>query len=317
MQKEKILITGIAGFIGFHLAKKLNRQGHTVFGIDHFNSYYPVKWKFLRRDLLLQLGVETFYCDLTDQSQLHALIEKHKPTKIVHLAAQAGVRYSLENPNSYIQSNIIGFFHLLECIKEKKIPTVYASSSSVYGRNQSVPFQESDPTDHPTSLYAATKKSNEIFADAYHFLHQIPLIGLRFFTVIGPYGRPDMAYFSFAEKMLKNQSITLYQEGLLQRDFTDIEDITDGIIQALQFPVSSGLFNLGHHHPHTTLQLVESLERHLNRRAILKFEETPKTDVPITYAGLKQAQSILGYQPKISFEAAIETFSKWFLSISS
>jgi UDP-glucuronate 4-epimerase len=311
-QKEKILITGILGFIGFHTALKLSELGYDVLGIDNFNDYYDQRWKLLRLEELKKLPITIFPLDLADFVGLKNLIAKQAPDKIIHLAAQAGVRYSLENPDAYMQSNCLGFYHLLEAVKIKKIPILYASSSSVYGQNTKVPFSENDPTEKPMSLYAATKKSNELFAHSYHLLFGIPLIGLRFFTVYGPYGRPDMAYFSFTEKILKDEPIKVYQDGLLKRDFTYISDIVDGIISALRFPINHGIFNLGNHHPQSVNDLITLIEKNLGKKAIQCIEKAPLSDVPITYADLEKSQKILNFSPKISLEDGIKKFIVWY-----
>jgi UDP-glucuronate 4-epimerase len=313
-QKEKILITGILGFIGFHAAIRLQNKGHEIIGFDHVNDYYDIRYKFLRLDHLKALSIQVYYLDLIDFHSLKEFIQKEKPTKILHLAAQAGVRYSLENPNAYMQSNCIGFYHILEIAKEKKIPIVYASSSSVYGENQKVPFSETDLTENQLSLYAVTKKTNELFAHTYHHLFQIPLIGLRFFTVYGPYGRPDMAYFSFTQKILKKEPITVYNQGELKRDFTYIDDIVDGIESALSFPVPFGIFNLGNHQPIAVRELVEILESLLQEKAIIKDAPAPILDVPITYADIEKSGAILHYKPKTSLQVGLKQFVDWYLT---
>ena len=309
---EKILVTGILGFIGFHSAKKLKERNYDVIGFDNLNDYYDIKWKILRLKKLQELGIPIFFQDLKDLDSMKNCLEILRPDKILHLAAQAGVRYSLTNPDSYMQSNCLGFYNLLESVKSLKIPVVYASSSSVYGSNTKIPFSESDPTDSPMSLYAATKKSNEVFAQSYHENYQIPLIGLRFFTVYGPYGRPDMAYFSFAEKILNNQPITVYSKGMLKRDFTYIDDIVFGILRALEFPVRCGIFNLGNNTPCSVNELVAILEKNLQKKAVVIDQEAPSADVPITYADIEKSRSVLGYEPKVSLSDGIHQFVNWY-----
>lgn len=311
-KKETIFITGILGFIGFHTAIKLYEMGHTVLGIDNLNDYYDPRWKILRLEELKKNSIIIHNLDLTDFKGLKELIWQINPDKIIHLAAQAGVRYSLENPDAYMQSNCLGFYHLLEAVKSKKIPILYASSSSVYGQNTNVPFSENDPTEKPMSLYAATKKSNELFAHSYHLLFGIPLIGLRFFTVYGPYGRPDMAYFSFTEKILNDEPIKVYQEGNLKRDFTYISDIVDGIISALKFPIQHGIFNLGNRNPVSVNDLIFFIEKNLEKKAIRIDEKAPLSEVLITYADIEKSQKILNFSPKITLEDGIKKFIDWY-----
>jgi UDP-glucuronate 4-epimerase len=313
MKKERIFVTGNLGFIGYHASCKLKEMGALVLGVDNCNDYYDRKWKFLRLKNLQENKIACQAVDIADQASLKKAIEAFKPTKILHLAAQAGVRYSQENPKAYIRSNIEGSFNIFEIAKQTSTPVVYASSSSVYGQNQKIPFEESDPTDLPMSLYAMTKKSNELMAQTYHFLHQLPIIGLRFFTVYGPYGRPDMAYFSFAEKIMRKEPITVYDHGFLKRDFTYIDDIVDGIISALDFPVQSGVFNLGNHQPHSVNELVAYLEKYLAIKAIIHYQKAPKVDVQTTYASIEKSQKILNFSPKISLEEGIKRFSSWYL----
>ena len=314
MKKETILVTGILGFIGFHVAMKLHELGYQVIGFDNLNNYYPIKWKLLRLKQLRKYSITCLYQDLKDFSSLSELIEVLHPDKIVHLAAQAGVRYSLENPSSYMESNCLGFYHLLEAVKHKRIPIVYASSSSVYGGNTKIPFSEEDSTDLPRSLYAATKKSNELMAKSYHHLFNIPLIGLRFFTVYGPYGRPDMAYFFFTDKIFNNQPITLFNQGTLQRDFTYIDDIVDGVIQAMNFPVYEGIFNLGNHQPTSTHRLVEIIEKKLSKKGIIHHEMAPNTEVLMTFADIEKSKKILRFEPKTCLEKGMDHFIDWYLN---
>lgn len=313
MKKERIFITGSLGFIGFHASIRLKQMQATVLGVDNCNNYYDRKWKFIRLQELKKNLIPVSPLDITDSKALEKVFLDFQPTKILHLAAQAGVRYSQENPKAYLKSNIEGTFNLFELAKRTSTPIVFASSSSVYGQNKKIPFSETDPTDHPMSLYAMTKKSNELMAETYHFLHQINTIGLRFFTVFGPYGRPDMAYFSFAEKILKEESITVFDKGELQRDFTYIDDIVDGIVSALKFPVANGIFNLGHHQPHSVNELIFYLEKHLNKKAIISYLPAPKVDVKTTFACLEKSSKILNFQPQISFEEGIKRFCQWYL----
>lgn len=315
MQKKRVFITGIAGFIGFHLAKTLLEQGHDIIGIDNFNSYYDVKLKEKREKILVSLGVQVIHGDICDQTYLEKLFALHCPTHLVHLAAQAGVRYSLENPNSYIQSNIIGFFNLLEILKSSPIPFIYASSSSIYGKNANIPFSEIDKADMPTSLYGATKKSNELLAHSYHHLYQIPMTGLRFFTVYGPYGRPDMAYFTFADKILKDEEIIVYGDGTLQRDFTYIDDIVQGIIASIDHTNDQfQIYNLGNNQPQTVNHLIACLEENIGKKAKIKFQPAPKTDCIITYANIEKAKADLGFHPSTTLKEGISKFIAWHTS---
>ena len=312
MHKEKILITGILGFIGFHAAKKLCYLGYTVVGIDNLNDYYDQRLKVLRLEVLKKLNIDINFLDISDEKSLTSFISINKPKKILHLAAQAGVRYSFENPTAYIKSNISGFFNLLEAVKNFATPIVYASSSSVYGGNAKIPFCENDMTDSPLNLYAATKKSNELFAHSYHHLYNIPLIGLRFFTVYGPYGRPDMAYFSFTKKILDSIPIQVFSNGQLKRDFTYIDDIIDGITTALSFPVDYGIFNLGNHEPVKVKDMISLLEIKLGKKAIVEEVKTPSTEVEVTFADIKKSHEILGYVPKTSLSIGLDNFIDWY-----
>lgn len=312
MSNKRICITGSLGFIGFHVMKKLHQQGAAVYGLDNCNDYYDRRWKFLRLKALQRDQIETSPQDILDFSTLRTKIQAFKPTAILHLAAQAGVRYSMENPSSYLRANIDGTFHIFEIAKEFQIPVVFASSSSVYGQNQKTPFEETDSTQSPTNFYAMTKQTCELMASTYHFLYQIPIIGLRFFTVYGPYGRPDMAYFNFAEKMIQHQPILLFNGGALKRDFTYIDDIVDGIISALGFPVSHGVFNLGHHHPHAVHELVSLLEKHLGIKAMIEHGSAPLTDVKETFASIEKSGQILGFQPRICLDEGIKRFCNWY-----
>ncbi len=315
MQQKRIFITGILGFIGFHTATALQKEGKNVTGIDNCNDYYDRRWKFLRFLELKKAGITVQIIDIAQLEHLKNAIDEFNPDQIIHLAAQAGVRYSLENPSSYINSNCIGFYNLLECIKIKKTALIYASSSSVYGLNKKIPFSENDITDHPMSLYAATKKSNELFAHSYHLNYQIPMIGLRFFTVFGPFGRPDMAYFFFTEKILEEKPITLFNNGALKRDFTFIDDIILGIKGAMQFPVNYGIFNLGNHHPRSVKELVNHIESRVGKKAIVENLKAPSSEVDITFADISKSQALLNYHPQTQFEKGLDLFIDWYLGI--
>lgn len=311
---KKILVTGAAGFIGMHLALALQRRGDSVIGYDNFNSYYSVELKKERSAILQQHGIKTLSADICDSFALTSCIDKNSITHVVHLAAQAGVRHSLLHPEEYVASNLSGFVHLLEVLKARpSIRCVFASSSSVYGLNTHVPFAETDPTDRPASFYGATKKSNELIAHAYHHTFNIPLVGLRFFTVYGPWGRPDMAYFSFARAICNEEPITLYGNGEVQRDFTYIDDIIQGILSALDHSISFDIINLGNNKPETVNRLVDILESLLNKKAIRRFAPLPAGDVPITYANLAKSEQLLNYRPRTDLETGLRHFTNWYV----
>lgn len=310
---KRVFITGTAGFIGFHTALALKQNQHEVLGFDNFNDYYSVALKRERAARLKDRGIETLEADLVDQEALKQALEQFKPTHVIHLAAQAGVRYSLKNPDAYIQSNIIGFTNLLELLKKTpEVPLIYASSSSVYGDTEQVPFSEQNPTDTPINLYGATKKANELMAYAYHSLYKNRMIGLRFFTVYGPWGRPDMAYFLFAEKIQKGLPITVYQGEKIQRDFTYIDDIVDGILKALDCKLSYEVFNLGNNQPVKLNTFIENLEEVLGKKALKDYRPRALGDMEKTYADLTKSQSLLGYAPKVDLKAGLSHFARWF-----
>ncbi len=311
-----ILITGISGFIGYHTALRLKKLGASVIGIDACIPYYDIRLKDARNTQLAKNGITVIQDRIENESLLRTIIEKEQVSHIVHLAAQAGVRHSLVEPWSYLKSNIDGFLSVLEATRHinPKIRTVWASSSSVYGLNTKVPFSEEDITDAPANLYGATKKSNELMAFSYHHLFNLPLIGLRFFTVYGPWGRPDMAYYSFAEKIMQKQKIVLFGKEELQRDFTYIDDIVDGIIQALFSTISFGTYNLGGSNPESVLSLVHHLENSLQRKADIEFQERPKGDIKVTYADIHKAETDFGFSPKVPLKEGIEWFCSWFLN---
>jgi UDP-glucuronate 4-epimerase len=341
---KKILVTGAAGFIGFHLIQRLLSLGVHVIGIDNLNDYYEVSLKNAR---LKECGIDlrivneigeakstlypkyTFYKkDLTEKNALTHLFENERFNVVVNLAAQAGVRYSIENPDAYIHSNIIGFMNILECCRSFPIEhLVYASSSSVYGLNTKVPFSVDDNVDHPISLYAATKKSNELMAHTYSHLFNMPTTGLRFFTVYGPWGRPDMAYYSFSNNILSNKSITVYNEGVMMRDFTYISDIIDGIVGAmLSIPQKSNdwegvsnsstapyrILNLGNNKPVGLLDFIKTLETALGTKANLQFAELQDGDVLETWADIDVAKTAIGYNPKVEIKEGLTVFAQWF-----
>ncbi|CAI8872922.1 SDR family NAD(P)-dependent oxidoreductase [Priestia megaterium] len=329
------LITGAAGFIGYFLSKKLLEQGCTVIGIDNVNDYYDVKLKHTRLEQLKPYDKFTFLkIDISDKEALTNAFKDYKPEIVVNLAAQAGVRYSIENPSVYMQSNVIGFYNILEACRHYPVDhLVYASSSSVYGSNKKVPFEETDFVDHPVSLYAATKKSNELMAHTYSHLYNIPATGLRFFTVYGPLGRPDMAYFGFANKYFANEPIQIYNNGDferdLYRDFTYIDDIVEGIERLLPNPsvgennVSHKVFNIGNNNPEKLMTFIETLEKCLSKalgREVLfekMFEPIKPGDVPATYASTDLLKNAVGFKPETSIEEGLQKFSDWYVEYYS
>lgn len=310
----RVFITGIAGFIGFHVAQTLLAQNVKVFGIDNFNSYYDPRLKRKRAQLLLDQAVEIKELDLNDPALLEE-VQRFEPTHFLHLAAQAGVRYSLSNPQAYVQSNIEGFLRVVEILKEYSIPLVYASSSSVYGLNAALPFSIQDRTDQQASFYGMTKKANELMAATYSHLHGLKAVGLRFFTVYGPWGRPDMALFGFTQAILENRPIDLYNYGAMQRDFTYIDDIVAGTIAALHYTGKQTLFNLGNHSPVTLLHFVEILEEALGKKAIRNLLPLQTGDMLATYADITESQRELNFNPSISLEEGVSRFVSWYKQI--
>lgn len=311
-EKKRVFITGAAGFIGFHMARYLHRRGDAVLGFDNFNSYYDPLLKRARAAELAKEGIAVVEGDCSDSVQLQKSIEEYNATHILHLAAQAGVRYSLQNPHVYLQSNIEGFLNMLEiCRRHPHIPLIYASSSSVYGLNKKIPFSVEDRTDHQASLYGVTKKTNELMAHTYHHLFGISTTGLRFFTVYGPWGRPDMAYFSFTQKILEGQSIEIYNHGNMKRDFTYIDDIVEGTAAALDKALPHAVFNLGHHHPEELMHLIALLEKGLGKKAQKKMLPMQAGDVVSTYADIAESAQQLGFVPKITLEEGIARFIEW------
>lgn len=312
---KRVLVTGAAGFIGYHLCNALLDSASTVLGIDNFNDYYSVQLKLDRAQALKEKGLDILNIDLTDQITLRQVIENFQPTHVVNLAAQAGVRYSLQNPHAYIQSNIVGFTNLLEILKDyPHIVTLYASSSSVYGDNQKIPFAENDITDHPKNLYGATKKANELLAYAYHSLYNIRFIGMRFFTVYGPWGRPDMAYYLFAQSILEGHPINVFEGQNIQRDFTYIDDIIVGITAALDCPLKYEIFNFGNNQPVLLNDFIQCLEEILGKKAIKNFQPQAKGDMKITCADITQSRQVLGYSPSTQLQEGLTKFAQWFVA---
>lgn len=313
MAKKRIFITGAAGFIGFHMACYLHQRGDDVLGYDNFNAYYDPQLKRDRAAHLAKQGIAVWEGDLKDRLTLQQAIEHHQATHILHLAAQAGVRYSLQTPQTYLQSNLEGFLNVLEiCRLYPNTPLIYASSSSVYGLNKKVPFAVDDRTDQQANFYGVTKKTNELMAQNYHYLFGIPVTGLRFFTVYGPWGRPDMAYFSFTQAILENRPIEIYNHGHMQRDFTYIEDIVAGTAAALDHSLPNAIFNLGHHHPEDLLHLIALLEKELGRKAQKILLPMQPGDVVSTYADITESRAQLGFLPKVSLEEGIVHFIRWY-----
>lgn len=316
------LVTGAAGFIGFFLSKALLDKGEQVIGLDNLNDYYEVSLKESRLVVLKKYENFQFYrADLADKEAVFAIFKQHLPAVVVNLAAQAGVRYSIENPDAYISSNIEGFFHILEACRHYPVEhLVFASSSSVYGGNKKVPFSTEDQVDKPVSLYAATKKSNELMAYAYSKLYGIPLTGLRFFTVYGPMGRPDMAYFKFAKKIMAGEPIQIYNHGDMRRDFTYIDDIVAGIEKILCHPPGKDengaaykIYNIGNNKPEKLMDYISVLERCLGKEAKKEFLPMQPGDVYETYADVTDLMRDFDFKPSTTIEEGLSRFAEWFL----
>tara|TARA_B110000003_G_scaffold144724_1_gene145805 strand:+ start:341 stop:1300 length:960 start_codon:yes stop_codon:yes gene_type:complete len=313
--KEKILVTGCAGFIGMHLSKALLDQNYRVIGVDNLNHYYDVNLKLKRLSLLQKNRSFTFVkTDISNKEVLDDVFKKHKPQKVVNLAAQAGVRYSLVNPHAYTESNILGFMNILECCRHNHVEgLIYASSSSVYGSNKKIPFSESDNVDSPISIYAASKKSNELMAYSYNHLFGIRSTGLRFFTVYGPWGRPDMAMYIFASKILNNEPIQVFNHGNMHRDFTYIADIINGILSSIKNNHNCEIFNLGNNKSENLMDVVSLIESKIGKKAIIEFEAIQDGDVEKTYADIDKAKSKLGFKPITNVKDGIGYFIDWYL----
>lgn len=333
---RNILITGAAGFIGAFLAKRLLEMGEKVIGIDNLNAYYDVRIKQERLNMLSGYSNFIFYkANIADKKEVNRVFEDHKPEVVVNLAAQAGVRYSIENPDVYIESNIVGFFNMLEACRNNPVKhLVYASSSSVYGANKKIPFSTEDKVDNPVSLYAATKKSNELMAHCYSKLYNIPSTGLRFFTVYGPMGRPDMAYFGFTNKLIDGKKIQIFNYGNCKRDFTYVDDIVEGVIRVMNKPPKQevgedglpippyAIYNIGNNNPENLLDFVDILQQELVRAKVLPKEfdfEAHKElvpmqqgDVPVTYADVSALERDFGYRPKTSLREGLRKFVEWY-----
>ena len=328
-----VLVTGAAGFIGYHLSKRLLEAGHEVIGADNINDYYSPDLKFAR---LNELGIARvdaeideipcfsevypnfiFYrVDISNATALDGVFKKHTIDKVCHLAAQAGVRYSIENPSVYIQSNLVGFGNILEAVRHAGIDhLIYASSSSVYAESKEVPFSTDQKVDHPISLYAATKKANELMAHTYSHLYNISTTGLRFFTVYGPYGRPDMAYYLFTKAILKNEPIKVFNNGEMRRDFTYIDDIVEGLVRIIESPAKENykIYNIGNHKSEQLGDFIAILEKHLGKTARKEFLPMQPGDVSQTYAEVSDLIEDYGYAPNTSIDEGLKRFVQWYL----
>lgn len=318
---KKILITGAAGFIGYHLAKRLLSLGVQVAGLDNMNAYYDVQ---LKKDRLARLELYPAFSftqgDLADGETVNRIFEEFRPDIVVNLAAQAGVRYSIDHPREYIDSNIIGFFNILEaCRHYEPEHLLFASSSSVYGNQKKTPFATTDNVDHPISLYAATKKSDELMAYTYCHLYGIPATGLRFFTVYGPFGRPDMAYFKFTNKIMKREPITIFNQGDMYRDFTYVDDIVTGIQNMLCCPPKPNgegdrykIYNIGNNHPEKLMTFIETLEKALGKTAEKEYLPMQPGDVYQTYADVSELEKDFGFRPSTSIAEGLGKFARWY-----
>tara|TARA_B100001115_G_C15837218_1_gene418857 strand:- start:1608 stop:2570 length:963 start_codon:yes stop_codon:yes gene_type:complete len=314
MSTDKILVTGCSGFIGMHLCENLLRDGTQVFGIDNMNDYYDVTLKKSRlKNLLKYNNFEFEKVDISNLDELMLSFKKFKPTKVVNLAAQAGVRYSLKNPHAYIQSNIAGFMNILECCRKYNVKgLIYASSSSVYGGNKKIPFSVYDEVNKPISIYAASKKSNELMAYTYNHLFGLNSTGLRFFTVYGPWGRPDMAMFIFLKKIHNNEEIRVFNHGDMKRDFTYIDDIISGIKSAIKKNYSYEIFNLGNSSSENLMDMISAIEKYLKKKAKIKYLDMQLGDVEKTFADIKHSKLKLGYNPKTSMNDGITKLIDWY-----
>tara|TARA_Y100001958_G_C21222973_1_gene548319 strand:+ start:843 stop:1805 length:963 start_codon:yes stop_codon:yes gene_type:complete len=312
----KILVTGSSGFIGYHLTKSLLHDGNIVCGLDSMNNYYDIKLKRERlKNLTKYDGFNFSELNLADGIGLEKKFKTFSPEIVVNLAAQAGVRHSIHNPMDYLDSNLVAFMNVLDICKKLEVKgLIYASSSSVYGGNTKIPFDVSDKTDNPLSLYAATKKSNELLANSYNRVHNLNVTGLRFFTVYGPWGRPDMAYFSFTRNIIKNIPIDVFNEGRMQRDFTYIDDIILGIKSAINKNYSCEIFNLGNNQPVELMKFISILENEIGKKAKINYQPMQTGDVKTTYANIDHSIKKLDYKPKTSIEDGLKNFIGWYKS---
>jgi UDP-glucuronate 4-epimerase len=310
-----IVVTGAAGFIGFHVANRLCAMGKEVVGIDNIGDYYDPSLKRARLALLMKHDSFHFHeNDICDHDRMTTLFERYKVSKVCHLAAQAGVRYSLENPFAYQKSNNEGFLSVIECARRHGVENfVYASSSSVYGANMKLPFSESDRVDEPVSLYAATKRANELTAHCYHHLFHLPCSGLRFFTVYGPWGRPDMALFMFTKAILEGAPIDVFNNGNMRRNFTYIDDIVQGVLQVLDTPVPYEIYNIGNSRAETLLDFIRQIEKNCEKKAAMRFLPMQAGDVVATVADIGKIEK-LGYRPLTNIAEGIQKFVEWYES---
>jgi len=313
---KKILVTGAAGFIGYHLSNSLLIDGYEVLGIDNVNDYYDPNLKWARLDTLKKYSNFQFErINIADKDTLTAAFTNFKPQKVVNLAAQAGVRYSLTNPYAYMDSNIIGFLNIIELCRHNDVEgLIYASSSSVYGANSKMPFSVEDRVDQPISLYAATKKANELIAHSYSHLYGLHTTGLRFFTVYGPWGRPDMAMFIFVQKILAGSPIPIFNHGNMKRDFTYIDDIVTGTRSAIKKNYMCEVFNLGNHRSEELMYVVSLLENQLGRKAKINYQPIQPGDVPESFAEIDKSKKMLGFLPQTDIKSGIPLFIKWYNS---
>ena len=311
---DRILVTGSCGFIGMSLIKKLLKNGHEVLGLDNMNSYYDVKLKKGRlNELSNNKSFEFRNVDIRNYDDLFSSFKNFEPDKVVNLAAQVGVRYSLQNPHAYLTSNLNGFLNILECSRHHNTKgLIYASSSSVYGGNKKSPFSVKHRVDNPISIYAATKKSNELMANVYSHLYDLNTTGLRFFTVYGPWGRPDMAMYIFTKKIINNEPIPIYNFGKMKRDFTFIDDIVNGIISSIELNYSCEVFNLGNNKTEELMKVVGILERCLKKKAKVDFQPIQAGDVQETFSDIKYTQEKLSYKPSIDISKGIPLFISWY-----
>lgn len=327
MTKSKtILITGCAGFIGFHLSKQLLSKNNIVIGVDNLNSYYEVNLKQARLKLLKEYKNFTFeLCSIEDKEAMEKIFLQGQIDIVINLAAQAGVRYSIENPYTFIESNVVGFLNILECCRNYKIDhLIYASSSSVYGANTKIPFSTKDNVDYPVSLYAASKRANELIAQTYSHLYDMPITGLRFFTVYGPWGRPDMSYYKFTNALMNGEKIQVFNFGHMKRDFTYIDDIVEGIVrlidkkpERIQVPAIAStaphkVYNIGNNQPEELMDFISVIEEKIGKKAIKEFLPMQPGDVHVTYADVEDLENEIGFKPKTNINEGIEKFVDWY-----
>lgn len=329
---KNVLVTGAAGFIGFHVCSRLLRDGHQVVGLDNFSDYYDPQLKYARLQTIQNHPAFTFQrADLADRNTISEIFQNTSPSHVINLGAQAGVRYSITNPYPYIESNIVGFLNVLEGCRQNKVEhLVFASSSSVYGANTHMPFSTRDNVDHPVSLYAATKKANELMAHSYSHLYRLPCTGLRLFTVYGPWGRPDMSYFIFTKAILEGRPIDVFNQGNMQRDFTYVDDIVAGIVTVMNHtpkadpdwnsdsptPESSyapyRIYNIGNNAPVRLTAMIQVLENALGRQAVKNFLPMQDGDVPVTYADIDDLTAEIEFRPHTSLEEGLPRFVEWY-----